>query len=110
MSLNDYRGWDIIINDINLSTLTVPKTIYLSNYGEGPEYFDFSYYSGPASSATNWLSDGIVLGEQSFIITITSKTNDVLEGTFSGTVRNGSDMNATKTITEGKFKIKLYRI
>lgn len=110
MSLNDYRAWEIIIENVDLNTLTVPTTITPSGTEENPLYFDVTYYTQASNLSPGWISDGISLGENSFTVTITSKTNDILEGTFSGTLRSGSDFDLTKTITEGKFKIKLYRM
>lgn len=109
MSKTSDIGWDIHIRDVALDALPVPSTIYATNYSGQPS-IDLSFYTGEWQSDNNFTSDPVVLGEKSFELTLTSKAGDVMEGTFSGQLRNGSDTELTKTVTEGKFKIKLIRI
>lgn len=109
MSKTNDIGWDIHIRDVVLDDLPVPSTIYATNMSGQPS-IDLSFYTGEWSSDNNYLADPVVLGENSFELTLTSKAGDVMEGTFSGELRNGSDTELTKTVTDGKFKIKLIRI
>lgn len=109
MSKTNDIGWDIRIGDVDLDALPVPSTIYATNMS-GQPYLDLSFYAGEWSSDNNYLADPVVLGENSFELNLTSKAGDVMEGTFSGQLRNGSDTELTKTVTDGKFKIKLIRI
>ena len=109
MSKTDQTGWDIHIRDVDLDALPVPSTIYATNMSGQPS-LDLSFYTGEWSSDNNYLADPVVLGENSFELNLTSKIGDVMEGTFSGQLRNGSDTELTKTVTDGKFKIKLIRI
>jgi hypothetical protein len=102
-------GWDIHIDQVTLDSWTIPDTLDAS-YPSGQPHLDLSYYSGTWQSDNNWLVDGVVLGDNSFNMKVTSKTNDIIEGTFSGQLRNGSNSDTTVTVTEGKFKIKLIRI
>jgi|GEM_PF-5851649 len=109
ISSTDERGWDIEISDVTLDTWQIPDTLNASSLFD-QENLQLSYYSGPWQSDNNWMLDGVVMGDNSFTMHVTSKTGDVIEGTFSGELRNGSDDSLRKHVTEGKFKIKLVRI
>lgn len=102
-------GWNIIISQVLLDSWSIPDTLDASDYFS-EEHLDLSFYTGNWESDNNYLVDGVVLGDNSFQMIVTSKTGDIIEGTFSGQLRNGSDSNLTKTVTNGKFKIKVIRL
>ena len=101
-------GWMISVYDVNLDTWQVPDTMMAGDFNA--EYFDFFYYRGPWESDNLFESDNVVLGDSSFVLKVTGKTGDVMEGTFSGKLRNGTYTDSTVTVTEGKFKIHLTRL
>ena len=109
MSGSDDRGWSILVSDLMLDSWVLPDTLDASGLFD-QENLDLSYYSGTWSSDNNYLVDGVVLGDDSFQLIVTSKSGDVIEGTFSGQLRNGSDTSDIVTVTNGKFKIKIVRI
>lgn len=102
-------GWDLELSEVDLDTWHIPDTLNCSSMS-GKVLLQISYYTGPWQSNTNYMNDGVILGDNSFKMYVTSKTGDVLQGTFSGELRNGSNTNDTLAVTEGKFKIKLIRI
>jgi len=113
VSATDNKGWDILIEGSDLDNWQLPDTIGPSGYS-GEIDLDLSYYvgngvNGSSYSDNNFIVDNVVLGENSFEMIVTSKANDILEGTFSGELRNGSDTDLRVTITEGKFRVKLLR-
>ncbi len=109
MSASNPIGWDIMITQLLLDSWVLPDTLDASDYFSD-EHLNLSFYTGNWESDNNYLMDGVVLGDNSFQMIVTSKTGDVIEGTFSGELRNGSDSNLTKTVTNGKFKIKIIRL
>ena len=110
VSASDLRGWNIHVYDVNLDTWQLPDTIDASSMF-GNESMQVSFYTGGEWGSDNhYLSDGVVMGNNSFQLIVTSKAGDILEGTFSGEMRNGSNSNLRKNVTNGKFKIKLYRL
>jgi hypothetical protein len=108
MSATDQIGWDIHIMDVTLDSWHVPDTLNATAI-TGNEQLNLSYYKGPWQSDNNYLVDGTVLGDNSFIMYVTSKAGDIIEGTFSGTLRNGSNSSDSVHVTEGKFKVKIVR-
>jgi len=109
MSASNPTGWNIIIQDVMLDSWVIPDTLDASSLFD-QENLQLSFYDGPWQSDNNYLVDGVVLGDDSFEMIVTSKTGDVIQGTFHGQLRNGSDTSLIKTVTNGKFKIKLIRI
>lgn len=109
ISATDPIGWDILISDVFLDTWSVPDTLYATSWS-GEEHLALSYYSGPHISDNNYLVDGVVLGDSSFQMIVSSKAGDVIQGTFHGLLRNGSDFDDTVRVTDGKFKVKLIRM
>ena len=109
VSASDDKGWSILIGDVILDSWVVPDTLDASSLFD-QENLDLSYYSGPWVSDNNYLVDGVVLGDSSFQLIVTSKSGDVIEGTFSGQLRNGSDTSNIVTVTNGKFRIKIMRV
>jgi len=108
-SASDDKGWSILISDLLLDSWVLPDTLDASSLFD-QENLDLSYYKGAWNSDNNYLVDGVVLGDDSFQLIVTSKTGDVIQGTFSGQLRNGSDTSDIVTVTNGKFKIKIVRI
>lgn len=104
---NNPIGWDILIDNVTLSSWQVPDTLDASTYSYN-ENLQLSYYKGPHQSSNNYLVDA-ALGDSSFKMYVTSKAGDVIQGTFSGTLRNGDSYSDTVKVTEGKFKIKIVR-
>jgi len=109
VSDTDRRGWCIKIEDVDLDNWQIPDTLDASALFY-QENLDLSYYSGPWQSDNNFSVDGTVLGYDSFEMIVTSKSDDIIEGTFSGELRNGSDTDFTVTVTDGSFRIQLIRI
>lgn len=108
---NDFRGWDILISEVDLDSWKLPDTLNLSSSFDDIQ-IEVSYYSSATesfSSDYNYATDGTSYGDDSFKLIVTSKQNDIIEGTFEGVLRNGSDISDTVSATEGKFKIKIYR-
>ncbi len=109
-SASDPSGWNINIYDVNLDELQIPDTLMASGSIHGSGELELSYYTGIRESDNNYTVDDVILGDESFQLIITSKTGDVLEGTFKGELRNGSYPEDRKNVIDGKFKIKLVRI
>ncbi len=110
LSSTDLRGWNINIYEVDLDNWQLPDTIDASAMF-GNEHMEVSFYTGGEWSSDNhYMSDGVVMGYNSFQVIVTSKTGDILEGTFSGELRNGSDTSLRKHVTAGKFKVKLVRL
>ena len=101
-------GWNIRISDVTLDSWVVPDTLD-GTWFTGNEHLDLSYYSGTWDSDHNFLVDNVVLGDTSFQMIVTSKAGDVLQGTFHGTLRNGSDDSNRVYVSEGKFKVHIVR-
>lgn len=110
VSATDLRGWNIHVYDVDLDTWQLPDTIDASAMF-GNEHMQVSFYTGGEWGSDNhFLSDGVVMGDNSFQLIVTSKAGDIVEGTFKGELRNGSDTSLRKHVTEGKFKVKVYRL
>lgn len=108
VSETDGRGWYIYINNVTLDSWQIPDTLDASQYSYN-ENLRLSYYSGPHESENNYLVDNVVLGDNSFQMIVSSKAGDIIQGTFKGQLRNGSDTDNRVTVTDGKFRIKIVR-
>ncbi len=106
VSDTDQKGWAIHIRNVDYNNWQLPDTLDASDYSNQIQ-LDLSYYTGNHVSENNYLIDGVVLGENSFQMIVTSKTDEVVQGTFYGELRNGSDTNDHLSVTEGSFKIKI---
>lgn len=108
VSETDGRGWYMNIDNVNLDNWQVPDTLDASQLSD-KENLRLSYYSGVHESENNFLVDNVVLGNNSFQMIVSSKSGDIIQGTFHGKLRNGSDSQNTVTVTEGKFNVKISR-
>lgn len=104
------------VPDTNQSAFLALDKVYLDKYKlpytfnagidttEVPGFFWFTEYS------TQFSSDGIegVDTFPYFTLTLTSKNLDVLEGYFSGNIREVTSQK-TLTVKEGKFRVKIKR-
>jgi hypothetical protein len=95
-SLSNMQSWGLSLY-YNLDAITVPHTYNCSVddvvLGYTPAGgFTYPYVLDPSDSSAT--------------LTVTSKTGDVLEGTFNGTMISPTD---TIVVTSGKFKVKVVR-
>lgn len=88
------QGWSIALY-YNLDAMIIPTT-----YNNASDDIVIGYTS-PAMDM--YVNDGI---DPNTIVTVTSKTGDILQGTFSGKLYSATD---SITVTNGKFKVKLKR-
>lgn len=93
-SSTDLRGWTVDITD-DLDALTVPKT-----YDGSSLDFTVSYYTG--------IGGGFYGNTDNSTLTITGKSGDVIEGTFSGELEDLFSGD-TYTVTNGRFKVQVER-
>lgn len=89
-----FEGWGIALY-YNLDSMKIPTT-----YNNATDQIVIGYTS---AAMVNYVNDGI---DPNTKVTVTSKTGDLLQGTFSGKLYSSTD---SVTVTNGKFKIKLYR-
>jgi len=109
VSDEDQRGWDIYIIDVELDNWQVPDTLDASRPNDQTQIQVF-YYSGIHSfSDKTYKVDPIALGNSSFQMIVTSKSDDIIQGTFHGTLKNDDNPNLVVNVTEGRFKIKINR-
>ena len=89
------QGWEIFIY-LSLDNISLPKTIYAQNHQIGILYF-------PEGSPDIYVNRFETRTKLSLI----SKSDDILQGTFSGTLykQGGND---SINVTEGEFKVKVY--
>ena len=90
-----FEGFTIALY-YNLDAMTIPTT-----YNNATDQIVISY-SAPAFG-TSYVNDGV---DPNTIVTVTSKTGDILQGTFSGKLYSSTD---SVSITNGAFKVKLFR-
>ena len=107
-SETDPRKFEARISHTNFRNLDEPVAINANNFTDQSKV-EFTFNDETASSKTLYFSDGTLLGEDSFIMTVTSNENDIIEGTFSGQLTSGgSELDDIVSLTEGKFKVKLF--
>jgi hypothetical protein len=104
ISASSSQGWNIIIRELDLDDIAYPKTL---TYSDHPD-MDIMYNDGTSGAQGNFLLDDDY-DTNPFSITLTSWSNDILEGTFEGKLRWGGGSDSTTTINDGEFKIKMIR-
>lgn len=106
VSSSTSQGYEIFLQDLDLDHITYPTTIRQTNLSGDP-YPEMIYNNGNSGADGNFLINN--LDSTLFSITFSSFNNDVLQGSFSGKLRWGSNYDSTLTFTDGEFKIKLIR-
>jgi hypothetical protein len=108
----DERIMTLIINGIDLDNLSIPTVINSFPTRENK-------LQGALMLRDFTTPENIVIGgpedyynfegqtHEDIIIRITSKANDIIEGSFEGKVKSGSGLE--KVVTKGEFRVKLVR-
>lgn len=102
------KGWSIYIFDVEMDRWQVPDTLDASQ-PDGQVHIQMDYFSGFHATDNTYNVAPVALGNNSFQMIITSKSDDVIQGTFHGTLKNNSSSNLVVNVTEGRFKIKINR-
>lgn len=96
------------INHINLDQLQVPATLILDSTVTTSAPTPGFWWTDADNNS--YLSKGKVLIDPMpwLTVTITSKNDDIIQGTFSGTLYS-HDFSERKTVSNGKFKVPITR-
>ena len=93
------QNWSINLS-YNLDSIVVPRT-----FNDNDGNMQIMYF--PPGAATAYSNDQY---EPTTTLTMTSKTNDILEGVFSGKLYSTGTPRDSMIITNGKFKVRIYRL
>ncbi|MBQ4819862.1 hypothetical protein [Aquimarina sp. MMG016] len=106
ISRENHIIWDVSVSDLNLDNAELPITI--RNYGGiGEPSVQFYFSNDNGDEGINYGVDNI--DPDRFDFTITSWSDDIITGAFSGELISGSNPDKFITVTDGSFRIKLTR-